>query len=1365
MPSTTFSHLEMELSKRDLGGYSLAFRFRACGSDADNRTDRFPFDLDRPGLKRLLEKAGTGEVEIGEYGSALTKQVFSDEQTLQKWSDYFASAQRLNCPLRIQLTVSENAPELHEIIWETLCNPENDQMLTTDENIWFSRYLPSQDRRPVQPGRLEDLQLVAAAANPSNLVDSKFAPVDVDGEIERACRPFDVVKPLILPRGNRKVTLQNLLDEIRSGAEVVYLACHGYLVDGNPMLVLEDDQGKLSRVSGAEFVDEIKKLARVPRLMVFASCESAGKQHAGALSTLGPMLAQAGVPAVLAMHGKISMETVEIFTPAFLREAQRDGQIDRALAVARNATRNRHDFWVPVLFLRSESGKLWNLVHFSGDKEIQKYLKALVNYCNKLPYRTLRNISDVKSLDEIYIPTRFAPIKQAEYIDDAYKQDEKNALSIEGIFRKAEPRHVLIVGEAGAGKSTILHQIAKSAWHEPEKVGLTQPHLPLLLSLRALASAQGHDLEERILDAMGKTGITLTQKLPDGFFETWPEQKKTNWLLLLDGLDEVPESETDTHRIELLELLRDIYQEHDSVRMVITSRASGIKPGELNEKLFSCYGVLPFTPEQIGQLAKRWFDAEAGVFLQAVTHTHVPYSEVDSLLLLVGSEQTPAFSQTPLLFTIAAKVFRQRKDEYGKGSLPDNQAELYKEAVEILRQEAKDRDLPRQLNEIAPGLTNIAWDILLAYLAWEMSQKRAHTFSKIYLAEKVQALLMMQFPALGEIDAHQRSLQFIQLMGERSGILVQNGKTFTWIHPTFQEYLTARYIVDTGILEKEMEEDSVPMSIGWNRMDSSWNAITTFVLEILINKGRDTTTWIRAFRNTQGPLDAGKMLLKRGRCDPLIVQKIIDEIVELVRQDWRGGASVSLLTDLCFTYTQAKDGFLKLIYANSEDELRDGFVREEAIISLGKAGYADGLFDLAVDPQLQPYLRQDAAATLSKIPGQTEKTARAYLAIAQDDNLDAWYPDEFKTHTQKEKNFYQRLRLDAAKVLGTLPGWSDTAANLLLDFVKDKDSDFFEIMDVVKILAEMRQLDKLKEVAKDNDIDFYLRMKAVIGILEAELQQQDNAWLFLEKLYMEKEEEADQFFDRFFDEEKLIAFVRNENEDLRKRFWIVVKIIGEDIKTFDSQYVFFQVVEQSGVIARSFAENLEVEPYMREFALEFAGITSSIISEILEFANDNNNHLDERLHNLRGLSFAGREDLLTDLINDRNLDSEIRLRAADLVVKGKLQKYDLSTERFLAIAYDMQENIYVRFSAAFESFRTLDEHALDEALNILLAMLCEADVDDNLLRMIVQALEHVGDSRCLPDLERVLQEHPDENIRQATDMAIQAIRQRENPQE
>src|SRR5262249_39268219 len=61
------------------------------------------------------------------------------------------------------------------------------------------------------------------------------------------------------------------------------------------------------------------------------------------------------------------------FLPVCFKELQRDGQIDRAVAVARGAVRDRPDFWMPVLFMRLKSGQIWYKPGFGDDRNFEKW--------------------------------------------------------------------------------------------------------------------------------------------------------------------------------------------------------------------------------------------------------------------------------------------------------------------------------------------------------------------------------------------------------------------------------------------------------------------------------------------------------------------------------------------------------------------------------------------------------------------------------------------------------------------------------------------------------------------------------------------------------------------------------------------------------------------------------------------------------------------------------------------------------------------------------------------------------------------------------------------------------------------------------
>jgi hypothetical protein len=78
------------------------------------------------------------------------------------------------------------------------------------------------------------------------------------------------------------------------------------------------------------------------------------------------------------MQGNITMDTVARFLPAFFTALKKDGQIDRALSVARSAVRDRPDYWMPALFMRLKSGRLWYVPGFGSDGRAFEKWPALV---------------------------------------------------------------------------------------------------------------------------------------------------------------------------------------------------------------------------------------------------------------------------------------------------------------------------------------------------------------------------------------------------------------------------------------------------------------------------------------------------------------------------------------------------------------------------------------------------------------------------------------------------------------------------------------------------------------------------------------------------------------------------------------------------------------------------------------------------------------------------------------------------------------------------------------------------------------------------------------------------------------------------
>jgi len=362
----------------------LQIELRHDDGVAEHRPRRGTVSFDLGALSELLERHA-------EYGKALSEQLFSAAEIAEGFLVAEAAALASGAFLRARLCIEGSARELHKLRWELLLHPRSGAILSTSERVMLSRFMLSGDQQPVPPRKRAELTaLVAiAAATHGSLESMKLAPVDYEGELQRARRALGGLKLRVLGGPGSPMTLERLVDQLRGGVDLVYLVCHGQLGrKGTPVLVFEDEEGKGKRVDGEDLASAIRQLRERPRLMVLASCQSAGDgehpspmvpiaSHTGnevgeggqpptppttAQATIANLLADAGVPAVVAMQGHITMTTVEAMMPVLFAELLDHGEIDRALAVARRRilTIERPDWWMPVLFTRFKDGALWS---------------------------------------------------------------------------------------------------------------------------------------------------------------------------------------------------------------------------------------------------------------------------------------------------------------------------------------------------------------------------------------------------------------------------------------------------------------------------------------------------------------------------------------------------------------------------------------------------------------------------------------------------------------------------------------------------------------------------------------------------------------------------------------------------------------------------------------------------------------------------------------------------------------------------------------------------------------------------------------------------------------------------------------------
>jgi CHAT domain len=172
----------------------------------------------------------------------------------------------------------------------------------------------SRDWRPVKLRAKTELSALVAisAPLPGKLQKMELSPVDFPGELGRVKAALGTIRPSVLGEPGSPFTLDALVEALRGGVDILYLVSHGMFgrATGTPALVLQDEKGEVKVVKGEDLALRLGELQKPPRLVVLASCQSAGDgqpvesaQRSSVQATLAARLADAGVPAIVAMQG------------------------------------------------------------------------------------------------------------------------------------------------------------------------------------------------------------------------------------------------------------------------------------------------------------------------------------------------------------------------------------------------------------------------------------------------------------------------------------------------------------------------------------------------------------------------------------------------------------------------------------------------------------------------------------------------------------------------------------------------------------------------------------------------------------------------------------------------------------------------------------------------------------------------------------------------------------------------------------------------------------------------------------------------------------------------------------------------------
>jgi predicted NACHT family NTPase len=345
---------------------------------------------------------------------------------------------------------------------------------------------------------------------------------------------------------------------------------------------------------------------------------------------------------------------------------------------------------------------------------------------------------------------------------------------------------LMVLGKPGSGKTTFLQSLAIRC-----NQGDLQPdRIPIFIRLKNLAEdgrgVENFNLLNYIRQELHSSELTDLQ--------TEALLRQGSILLLLDGLDEVQERDSDG----ILKQIRQLAEEYYKNQLIITCR---IAAQQYQFDGFTDIEIADFDQTQIATFAQNWF---VTLSKKSQQEGLAKASQFLEKLQLPENQQIRELAVTPLLLNLACSVFTAKAD------FPARHADLYKQGLDILLvrwDEARGikRDgIYRQLS--LPHKIK-----LLSQIAAITFEQEAYFFERSavqqYIADYVRTLpnASTDSEAL-DLDS-QAILKSIEV---QHGLLVERAREiYSFSHLTFQEYLTARHVVaspDPQNLEKHLNQ-------------------------------------------------------------------------------------------------------------------------------------------------------------------------------------------------------------------------------------------------------------------------------------------------------------------------------------------------------------------------------------------------------------------------------------------------------------------------------------------------------------------------------------------------------------------------------
>lgn len=429
------------------------------------------------------------------------------------------------------------------------------------------------------------------------------------------------------------------------------------------------------------------------------------------------------------------------------------------------------------------------------------------------------------SLDAVYTALMTQQTEQDTARQATARTPEREAERLSALALLDRTPRLALLGDPGSGKTTFVNFVALCL--AGEGLGASDINLQLLTTPLPTEEAGGRekprpqpwrhgallpvrivlrDFAARGLPPVGQpaTGAHLWQfivaELGPGLAEYAPhlqrELQESGGLILLDGLDEVPEAAN--RRLQVKQAVQGFAIAHPHCRSLATSRTYAYQRQDWKLADFGEAVLAPFSWGQIEQFVNSWYR-----HIAAIRGQDLADAQGRATLLKNAIKQRPRLLELaarPLLLTLMASLHAWRG-----GNLPEKREQLYADTVDLLLDQWEGPKIVREVDGRARveqesvsewlRVDRTAVRGLLEQLAFEAHRDQPDLVGTADMAQDRLVTGLVRIANNPDV----KPVRVIQYVTDRAGLLAARGEgVYTFPHRTFQEYLAACYLTDHG---------------------------------------------------------------------------------------------------------------------------------------------------------------------------------------------------------------------------------------------------------------------------------------------------------------------------------------------------------------------------------------------------------------------------------------------------------------------------------------------------------------------------------------------------------------------------------------